>query len=188
MLAASIGQSIFFGLIMSLACRIEPARRRQSTRTSIQILPERGAGASQIDPKSIPGHSRDAPWRPRASGGRLGSVPGASRGVPGMSQSRPGDPQGRPWAPERTPGSAQERTEVTKIDAKSRPGSKKSFYLWRGECRKRRQSNLSTILPDFRLVREVREPSEVPRLSVKIKVRPFTLRAESIVLCGFKNR
>ena len=157
---------------MSLACRIEPAKRRQSTRTSIQILPERGSGASQIDSKSIPGHSRDAPWRPRASGGRLGNNPGASRGVPGVSQSGPGDPQGHPRAPERAPGSAQERTEATKIDAKLRPATKKSFYLWRSVCGMRCQSDLLTILLHFRLVREIGEPSEVPRLSAKSRFGP----------------
>ena len=125
---------------------------------------------------------------PRGAQDRPECISEASRGVPGGSQSRPGDPQGRPRAPERAPGSAQERTEATKIDAKSRPGSKKSFYLWRGACRKRRQSDLSTILLDFRLVREVREPPEVPRLSVKIKVWPVRLRVESIVLCGLENR
>ena len=80
-----------------------PNRARQEVTIDAHVDPNpsrkrrRGTpNRPEIDSRT----SRDAPWRPRASGGRLGSVPGASRGIPGMSQSRPGDPQGRPWAPE----------------------------------------------------------------------------------------
>ena len=95
---------------MSLACRIEPGKRRQSTRTSIQILPERGAGAPQIDPKSIPGHSRDAPWRPRASGSvsgvsreRLGASPACPRAAQAIPKAAPGHQKERPGAPRSAP-------------------------------------------------------------------------------------
>ena len=93
-----------FWLIVSLACRIEPAKRRQSTRTSIQILPERGSGAPQIDPKSIPGHSRDAPWRTRSSGVRLGSASRRPRWVSEPPRRSPRPPPGTRKSARERPG------------------------------------------------------------------------------------
>ena len=76
----------------------------------------------------MPEPSWDTPWHPGASRRRLGSVSGASRGVPGAPRERPGGHQGHPGAPKSAPGSVQERAEATKIDAKSRPGAKKSRF------------------------------------------------------------
>ena len=100
-------------------------RRENQTK----IGPGRGPGASKIESKSVPGPSRDAPWRPRASRRHLGSVSGASWGVPGAPRERPGGHQGHPGTPKSAPGSVQERAEATKIEAKSRPGVKKSSFV-----------------------------------------------------------
>ena len=77
----------------------------------------------------MPGCSRDAPWRSRASRRRLGSISGASRGVPGEPRKRPEGPQGRLGTPERTPRSARERAEATKIDAQSRPEAQEESFF-----------------------------------------------------------
>ena len=103
---------------------------RKSTRNSMQNRSRERLGASKIDSKSVPGASRDAPWQPRASRWRPGSVSGGLGG----SSARPGSIrrlQGRPGTPERAPGSVRERPEATKIDAKSCPGAKKSFFFAR---------------------------------------------------------
>ena len=77
----------------------------------------------------MPGNSRDAPWRSRASRRRLGTISGASRGVPGEPRKRPKGPQGRLGTPERTPRSARELTEASKIDAQSRlEAQEESFF------------------------------------------------------------
>ena len=110
-------------LTNSLTKSIENHRENRS-----KIDPRRRLGAPKIDSKSLPGPSRDTPWRPRASRRRLGSVLGASRGVPGAPRERLGVSQGRPGTPERVSWSAWERAEATKIDAKSRPGLKKSSF------------------------------------------------------------
>ena len=95
--------------------------RRPATvaRCQAQIGPGRGPGASKIESKSVPGRSRDAPWRPRASWKHHGSLSGASRDVPGVDQRHLGTPK-------RAPGSVPERAEAIKIDAKSPPGVKQS--------------------------------------------------------------
>ena len=53
------------------------------------ISPERASGAPEIESKSVHGPPRDAPWRPRASQGRLGSILGARQRVPGAPRERP---------------------------------------------------------------------------------------------------
>ena len=53
------------------------------------ISPERASGAPEIESKSVLGPPRDAPWRPRASQGRLGSILGARQRVPGAPRERP---------------------------------------------------------------------------------------------------
>ena len=75
-------------LASSPAESIENHRENRS-----KIDPWGGLGALKIDRKSVPGPSRDASWRPRASRRGLGSVSGASWGVPGASRERPEDPQ-----------------------------------------------------------------------------------------------
>ena len=56
------------------------------------ISPERASGAPEIESKSVHGPPRDAPWRPRASQGRLGSILGARQRVPGAPRERPEGP------------------------------------------------------------------------------------------------
>ena len=121
---------------------------RKSSRKSMQNRSWERLGAPKIDSKSVPGASRDVPWRPRASRWRLGSVLGASRGVLGAPRERPETLRGRPGRPERAPGSVRERAEATKIDAKSRPGAKKSSF-----CRAApSQSLLRAVFRRFRVV------------------------------------
>ena len=105
-----------------------PARLQNECENRAKIGPGRGPGAPKIESKSVPGRSRDAPWRPRASWKHHGSFSGASRDVPGSPRERPGGHQRHPGTPKRAPGSVQERAEATKIDAKSRPGAKKSSF------------------------------------------------------------
>ena len=111
-------------LANSLAKSIEHHRENRP-----KIDHRRRLGAPKIDSKSLPGPSRDTPWRPRASRRRLGSVSGASWSVPGALRECPEGHQERPGTPERAPWSAWERAEPTKIDAKSRPGTKNSSCL-----------------------------------------------------------
>ena len=119
----------------TLSNRIERSRNStkkidgKSIRESMQNRSRERLRAAKIDSKSVLGASRDAPWRPRKSRGRLGSVPGASRGVPGAPRERPEGPQWRPGTPARAPRSVWERAESTEMDAKTRPGAKKSSFL-----------------------------------------------------------
>ena len=108
------------------------SRRVARTPKSIEVgrsglVPTR-SGAPKIDSKSVSGPSRRAPWCPRASPERLGSVSGAPRGIPGTPRERPERPQRHPKTPKRAPRSARERAEATKIDAKSHPGAKKPSF------------------------------------------------------------
>ena len=109
----------------SLASSFVRRSARKSTRNSMQNRSRERLGAPKIDSKSVPGASRDAPWQPRASRWRLGSVSGASWGVLGAPWERSEILQGRPGTPERAPWSAWERAEATKINAKSHPGVEK---------------------------------------------------------------
>ena len=127
-------------LANSLAKSIENRHKNRS-----KIDPRRRLGAPKIDSKSLPGPSRDTPWRPRASRRRLGSVSGASRSVPGAPRKRPEGRQGSPGTPERAPWSAWEHAEETKIDTKSRPGAEKSSFL----CAVRSRSIVGAIFRRF---------------------------------------
>ena len=86
--------------------------------------------------------SRDAPWRPRASQGRLGNVSGASRERPRRILGAPG---GSTSAPRGARQSARERPDTTKTDAKSHPGTKKS----RSCCADRSRSTVASIFRRF---------------------------------------
>ena len=133
-------------LANSLAKSIEHHRENRP-----KIDHRRRLGAPKIDSKSLPGPSRDTPWRPRASRRRLGSVSGASRSVPGALRECPEDRQGRPGTPERAPWSAWERAEATKIDAKSRPGTKNSSCLGTVHSQTDFRSIFARFSIDFRM-------------------------------------
>ena len=94
-----------------------------------KIDPRRCPRGPKIDSKSLPGPSRETPWRERASRRRLRSVSGASRSVPGVLRECLESRKGRPGTPERAHWSAWERAEAIKIDAKSRPRAEKSSFL-----------------------------------------------------------
>ena len=53
----------------------------------------KGSVAPKIEPRSVPGRTREAPWCPRAFRERLGSTLGAPRGAPGVPRERPEGPQ-----------------------------------------------------------------------------------------------
>ena len=101
---------------------------------------DRLSGAGQIDPKAVPGeasgHHKSTENRsrepPRTAGGaqeHSRSYFGASWQRLGTSPARPGSAQGRPRSPKPAPGSALERAETTKIDAKSRRGAKNHVFF-----------------------------------------------------------
>ena len=74
-----------------------------------------------------------ASTRSQAPQGALSGVPERPWRLSGHSRSAPDmdnweSPQRRPRTPKRAPGKVQERAEATKIDAKSRPGAKKSSF------------------------------------------------------------
>ena len=124
---------------------------KQHSENRPKIDPRRRPGASKIDSKSLPGPSRETPWRARASRRRLRSVPGASRSVPGALRECPKGRQGRPGTPEMTPWSARERAEATKIDAKSRPGTKNSSGLGTVRLQTDFRSIFARFSIDFRM-------------------------------------
>ena len=76
----------------------------------------------------------------KASPECLGSVP-----------ERPESRQGRPGTPERAPWSAWERAEATKIDAKSRPGTKNSSCLGTVHSQTDFRSIFARFSIDFRM-------------------------------------
>ena len=133
-------------LANSLAKSIEHHRENRP-----KIDHRRRLGAPKIDSKSLPGPSRDTPWRPRASRRRLGSVSGASWSVPGALRECPEGHQERPGTPERAPWSAWERAEATKIDAKSRPGTKNSSCLGTVHSQTDFRSIFARFSIDFRM-------------------------------------
>ena len=119
--------------------------------------------AAESDRRSIPG---DAPghrkWtqnrcldplgRPRGVQERPEDVSGASRERPGASPAPSGSARrvakGAPERQKRAPWSAWERAAATKIDAKSRPGTKKSSCL--GTVRS--QTDFHSIFTRFRSI------------------------------------
>ena len=124
-----------------------------------------GPVAPQIDQKSVYRTSRDASWRPRASQGRLGSVSGAFPAHPGSAR----------WVHKLTPGRQTECPGTPGHDQNWRqvaPRHEKIAFSLRGSFAKHGRIDFSPISVVFRLLREVCEPSEVPRLSAKTRVRP----------------
>ena len=93
--------------------------------------------------------------RPRASQRRLGSVAVARGGVNGAPQDRPKGAPGRPGTPERAPGSVRERAEATQIDAKSRPGTKKSSFLRTVRSQTDFRPIFARFALDFRMIAQV---------------------------------
>jgi hypothetical protein len=138
----------------------------------------------KISPKSIEvgrlgydGASLERHWHPRAPRGRPRSVSRASWGVPGTPQQSPESPRGRPGAPKGAPGSIRERAEATKIEAESHLGWKTSSL-----------GDFSTKWLDFRRCRYACEPSEVPRLPAKTRVRHIALHDELLARWVLKKR
>ena len=97
-------------------------------RNSVSEAPQ----VTQNRIKIYPGTLSGRPVAPKRFQDRLGSVSGASWGVPSVPQGHPNSLQRRPGKPARAPGSARERAEATRIDAKSRPGVKTLSFSCEG--------------------------------------------------------
>ena len=148
----------------------------KATRKSIQNRFWEAPGHPKSTQKSVPGPSRDAPWRPRAYRERLGRVSGRPRRAPGASGELPKtardaktDVQDRPEA--RRGG--QNRSQVAS-------GDDKTEFFSRGALAKHRQNDFSSILVNFCFFCNVCEPLKVLRLPAKTEVRPFAQRVESL--------
>ena len=142
-------------------------------------LPNRARQEATIDANIDPNPSRKrlrgTPNRPEIDPRTLSGRPVAPKSVRRASRECPGSVSGRPRHVPEPPRRSPRPPPGTRKSARERPGAHrgdqnrcqvasgieeiKCVYLWRGACRTRRQSDLSTILLDFRLVREVREPS-----------------------------
>ena len=95
----------------ALSCNIGSANQ-------LKLGPGRSSGMAEIESKSVPGGSWDAPW-PK-------SVPNASRERLSTSQERLESPQRRPGTAKKAPRTVREHAKAPKIDAESRPEAKKS--------------------------------------------------------------
>jgi len=127
------------------------------------------SGTPKITPKLVPGASWGAPGRPRSSQG----LSGASQVRPG---SAPGAPRECPGALKDVPGCQKERPEASRNDSRrpesmpSRLQDRKSRFVF---VRLAQETLSECFSVYFCAVREDCEPSQVPRLSVKIAVWPL---------------
>ena len=120
----------------------------------------------------------------KASRERLGSVSGRPRHAPGS-------PGGSPRAARDARRSARERPGMLRSRQNRRqvaPGSAKIDFFPRGSFAKRCRSDFPSIFVDFRAFRKVCEPSKVPRLSAKSRVRPLALRVTSLAQCCLEKQ
>ena len=88
----------------------------------------------------------------------------------------------RKWhgMPGRVPESARQRFGAVKIDAKSCPGAQKASFCGTALLRSAVIANFRRFVCDFQVFRKVFEPSKVPRLLAKSRVRLFALRVASL--------
>ena len=114
---------------------------------------------AKTHPKSSRKRARDALGTPRGTQERSEGVLDASWDVPGASRERPESPQRRPRTPKRAPGEIWERAEANKIDAKSRPGAKKSSLFHAARSR----SAVGAIFRRFRSIFGFSAESANPR-------------------------
>ena len=116
---------------------------------------------------------------PRASRERLGSAPahpGSARWVHKLTPGRQTECPG-------TPGHDQNWRQVA-------PRHEKIAFSLRGSFAKHGRIDFSPISVVFRLLREVCEPSEVPRLSANTRVRPHkrvSIKVERISARNLRN-
>ena len=114
---------------------------------------------------------------------RLGSVAEHPRRAPGS-------PGGAPRAARDARKSAEERLGTLRGCQNRRqvaPGSANIELFSRGSFAKRRRSDRPSFFIDFWFFRKVSEPSKVPRLSAKSRVRPFALRVTSLGRCDLEK-
>ena len=142
----------------------------------------------------MPGGPRGTQNRGKFDAGKLPGRPVALKSVPKASWDDLGSvserPRRAPKAPKGSPRAARDARE----DAQERPGAHRSIQNRRSvasgsargeffrhdafveQCR----TDFSPFFVDFRSFRNVCEPSEVPRLPAKSRVRPFARRVESL--------
>ena len=129
-----------------LAREINRKSSRESIKNQSQETPRGIQNRLKIASGTLSGHPVASKSVPKASRERLGSVlerPRRAPGVPG-GQERPGTPEKAPW-------SAWERAEPTKIDAKSRPGTKNSSCLGTVHSQTDFRSIFARFSIDFRM-------------------------------------
>ena len=138
-------------------------------------------------PRGIQNRSKIAPWT-------LSGRPVVPKSVPKVSRERLGSVLGRLRHAPASPGESARATRDARKSARIRPGvcrgdanrrlvpsgSKKIKFHSCGSFAMRWQNDFSPLFIDFRPFRQVREPSEVPRLPAKTEVRPFALRVKSL--------
>ena len=120
----------------------------------------------------------------KASQKRLGSISG-------RPQHAPGSPRGSPRAARDARRSVREHPGALRGRQNRRqvaPGSAKIDFCPRGSFVKCRRSDFPSIFVDFRVFRKVCEPSKVPRLSAKSRVRPLALRVTSLAQCCLEKQ
>ena len=158
------------------------------TRKSIPNRSRELPGAAPEHPKSIQNQSRDPLGTPRGAQEHSEGIPGASWKRLGAPPARPGIarrvPKSDPGRQEERPGAPGNASE----SPKSAPGGAKIDVFPRGSFAKRRRSDVPSIFVNFRAFRKVCEPSKVPRLSAKSKVRPFALRITSLARCCLQKQ
>ena len=115
----------------------------------------------KIAPGTLSGHPVASKSVPKVSRERLGSVSGASRSVPSAPWECPEGLQGRPGTPVRALRIAWERAAATNIDAKLRPGAKKSSFRYAARSQSIVEAIFRRILSIFVLFPKIREPRSV---------------------------
>ena len=180
-----------------------PGSRSSSVRDPATIAkpgsfeqPHRKQCNAKIDPKLVPGGYVGHPKRTKIGPGTCSGRPVAAKSGPKAPRGRRGSVSERPWClrgtsgerseslrgrtrtPKRASWSARERAETAKIDAKSRPGSKNARVFTQCSFTNHRQGDFSAKSVDCRHCCDVCEPSEVPRLPAKTKVRHIVLHVE----------
>ena len=125
-------------------------------------------------PKSIKASVSESVEAPKLiEVGRSGSVQAAKIGRTGARAA---------------PRSVRGCAAVTKIDTKSRPGATNARVRTHCSFANYRSGDFSTKWVDFRRCRDACEPSKVPRLPAKTKVRHIALHDELLARCYLEKQ
>ena len=157
-----------------LSCSLAKALRK-STQKSIQNRCRGGPRGTQN--------------RVKFELGRLSGRPVALKSVPKASWEHLGSVSERPWRAPKASGGFPRAARDAREDAQERPGARRSNqnrrsvasgsarreFFRHGAFAKHCRSVVSPFFIDFRFFRNVCDPSEVPRLPAKSRVRLFAL-------------